>query len=67
MGEERKVYEVMVGNPERKKPLERQRRRWDDGIRLDWGLEWIQLAEKWDGWLALMNTVMNLRVLPSWS
>jgi hypothetical protein len=67
MGEERKVYEVMVGNPERKKPLGRQRRRWDDGIRLDWGLEWIQLAEKWDGWLALMNTVMNLRVLPSWS
>jgi hypothetical protein len=35
MGEERKVYKVLVGNPERKRPLGRPRRRWEDGIRMD--------------------------------
>jgi hypothetical protein len=35
MGEEKKVYKVLVGNPEGKRPLGRPRRRWDDGIRMD--------------------------------
>jgi hypothetical protein len=35
MGEERKVYKVLVGNPEGKRPLGRPKRRWDDGIRMD--------------------------------
>jgi hypothetical protein len=35
MGEERKVYKVLVGNPEGKRPLGRPRRRWEDGIRMD--------------------------------
>jgi hypothetical protein len=35
MGEERKVYKVLVGKPEGKRPLGRPRRRWDDGIRTD--------------------------------
>jgi hypothetical protein len=39
------VYKVLLGNPEGKRPLGRQRRRWDDGIRIDiretdWGV-WI--------------------------
>jgi hypothetical protein len=29
---ERKVYRVLVGKPEGKRPLERPRRRWEDGI-----------------------------------
>jgi hypothetical protein len=29
MEEERKVYGVLMGKPERKRPLGRQRRRWD--------------------------------------
>jgi hypothetical protein len=37
MGEERKVYRVLVGKPEEKRPLGRPRRRWEDGIRLDLG------------------------------
>jgi hypothetical protein len=46
MGEERKVYRVFVGKPEGKRPLERPRRRWVDGIRMyleiAWGcVEWI--------------------------
>jgi hypothetical protein len=45
MGEERKVYKVLVGKPEGKIPLGRPRRRWEDGIRTDfreigWGV-WI--------------------------
>jgi hypothetical protein len=29
MGEERKVYKVLVGKPERKRPLGRPKSRWD--------------------------------------
>jgi hypothetical protein len=35
MGEERKIYKVLVVNPERKRPLGRSRRGWEDGIRID--------------------------------
>jgi hypothetical protein len=35
MGEERKVYKVLVGKPEGRRPLGRPRRRWEDGIRMD--------------------------------
>jgi hypothetical protein len=37
MGEDRKVYKVSVGKPEGKRPLERPRRRWEVGIRMDLG------------------------------
>jgi hypothetical protein len=30
---EKKVYRVLVGRPEGKRPLGRPRRRWEDGIR----------------------------------
>jgi hypothetical protein len=41
-GEERKMYRVLVGNPEGKR-LARPRRRWEDAIRMDlrktgWGV-----------------------------
>jgi hypothetical protein len=35
MGEERNVYRVLMGKPEGKRPLERPRHRWEDGIRMD--------------------------------
>jgi hypothetical protein len=35
IGEERKMYKVLVGKPERKRPLVRPRRRWEDVIRID--------------------------------
>jgi hypothetical protein len=69
MGEERNVYRVFMGKPERKRPLGRPRRRWEDRIRtylreIGWGsVDWIQLAQDRDRWRALANTVMNLRVL----
>ena len=35
MEERRGVYRVLVGKPERKRPLERPRRRWEDNIKVD--------------------------------
>jgi hypothetical protein len=69
MGEERKVYKVLVGKPEGKRPLGRLRRRWEDGIRMDLmeiglgGVYWIRLAQDRDRWWAVVSAVMNLRVL----
>jgi hypothetical protein len=73
MGEGRNVYRVLVGKTEGKRPLGRPRRRWEDGIKMDlgeigWGgVEWIHLAQDRDHWWALVNAVMNLRVLASQS
>jgi hypothetical protein len=69
MGEKRKVYKVLVGKPEGKRPLGRPRRRWEDGIIMDLreirlgGVDWIRLAQDRDRWRAVVSTVMNLRVL----
>jgi hypothetical protein len=69
MGEDKQVYKVLVRKPEGKRHLGRPRRRWEDVIRMDlreigWGsLQWIQLAQDRDRWRALVNTVMNLRIL----
>jgi hypothetical protein len=35
MGEKSKVYKVLVGKHEGKRPLGRPRRRWEDGIIMD--------------------------------
>jgi hypothetical protein len=35
MGEGRTVYRFLVGKPEGKRPLEKPRRRWEDGIKMD--------------------------------
>jgi hypothetical protein len=66
----KKSGKVSVGKPEGKRPLERPRRRWEVGIRMDlreigWGgvVEWIHLAEDRDRWRAVVNAVMSLRVL----
>jgi hypothetical protein len=69
MGEDWKVYKALVGKPEGKTPLGRPRRRWEDGIRMDlrkigWrSVEWIQFPQDRDRWQAVVNTVMNLRIL----
>jgi hypothetical protein len=53
---------------EGKRPLRRPRRRYEDNIGIDlrevgWeDVDWIHLAEDRDKWLALVNTIMNLRV-----
>jgi hypothetical protein len=35
MGEWRNVYRVLAGKPDGMRPLERPRRRWEDGIKMD--------------------------------
>jgi hypothetical protein len=46
MGEERKLYRVLVGKPEgKKRPLGRPRHKWEDGIRMDLG------ETAWEVWI----------------
>jgi hypothetical protein len=63
----RSVYKILVGKFERKRPLGKPRRRWEDNIRIafgeigwegvDW---WVHLAQDRDQWGVVVNTVMNL-------
>ena len=68
MGEERGMHRVLVGKPERKRPLGRPRRRWQDNIKMDLqevgggGGDWMELAQDTDRWRAFVNTIMNFRV-----
>jgi hypothetical protein len=67
--EDRKVYKVMVGKSEGKRPLGRPRCRWEDGIRMvlrEIGLgcvDLIGMAQDRDRWRAVVSAVMNLRVI----
>jgi hypothetical protein len=67
-GEKKNPYRILVGKPERKRPLGTPRRRWEDNIRMDFreigwsGVDWIDLFQDRDQWRALVNTVMNLWV-----
>jgi hypothetical protein len=67
MGEKRGACRVLVGKPVGGRPLGSPRRRlriilkcifekWDGDI------DWIDVAQGRDRWLALVNTMMNLRV-----
>jgi hypothetical protein len=68
MGEGTKVYRVLVGKSEEKRPL--NDRGVDGRMGLEWILgrwaggcvEWICLAQDRDRWRALVNAVMKLRV-----
>jgi hypothetical protein len=56
MGKERKVYKVLAGKPERKRPLGRPRCRWEDGFRIDFRVKGVWSGFDWlwrgiAGWL----------------
>jgi hypothetical protein len=67
-GERMNAYRILVGKPEGRRPLGRQRLRWVGNIKMDlkeieWdGIDWIDLTQDRDHWRALVNTVMNLRI-----
>jgi len=69
MGERRGVDRVMLGKPKGKRPLEKQRHRWEDNIKMDlqeFGCEgeeglhisWLRIER----WLAIVNAEMHLWV-----
>ena len=57
-----------MGKPEGKRPLARPRHGWEEYIKMDLqevgceDMDWIDLAQDWDRWRALVNSVMNLQV-----
>ena len=68
MGEERGVYRVLVGKPERKRPLGRLVCRWVHNIRMDFQevgcgyVDWIGVAQDRDRWQTLVSAVKRLQV-----
>jgi hypothetical protein len=69
MGEMRNGYTILVRKRERKRTLKRPRCRGVENIIMDlrevgWGgVECMHMAQDRDQWLALVNTLMNLRIL----
>jgi hypothetical protein len=68
-GEKRNACRILVGKPEGKEPPGRPRYRWVDNSKMDLteiesgDIYWIDLAQDRDQWRALVNMVINLRVL----
>ena len=68
MDEGRSAFKILTGNPTRKRPLGRPRRRLEDNIRMDLeeiGINvgnWIDSAQDRNYWRALVNAALNLRV-----
>ena len=62
------MHTGFVGETLGKRPLGIPRRTSDDNIEMDhqevgWGIDWIHLLQNRDTWRALMNAIMNLRVM----
>jgi hypothetical protein len=64
----RGAYNILVGRPERRRPLGRPRHRREDNIKMDLreigfgDVDWIHWAQDRARWRALVNTVINIRV-----
>jgi len=61
MGRSRDVYRVLMGKPEGKRPFGRTMFKWEDNIKMGpqkvecEGMDWIDLAQDRDRWLAVAN------------
>jgi hypothetical protein len=69
MAEIRNAYKILFRTADGKRPFGRHRGRWEDNIRMDLreigyeDLGWIRVGQDRDQWWAVVNTVMNFRVL----
>jgi hypothetical protein len=60
---EKNEYRLLVGKPEGRRALGRPRRGWVDLVERGWsGMDWIDLDQVTEKWIALVNAAMNLRV-----
>jgi hypothetical protein len=68
MVDNRNAYRILVAKPEGKRQLGRPGPMWVDNIKMDlreigWDvMDWFDLAQDRVQWVALVNTVMDLRV-----
>jgi hypothetical protein len=57
-----------VKTPDGKRPSGIPRRRREDNIKMGlqefgWGgMDWMDLAQDWDGWPVFVNVIINLRI-----
>jgi hypothetical protein len=63
----RGAYKILVGKPERKRPLGRRKLRWEDNIKMDLqdvgcGMDWIDQAQDRVRLQAVVIGAVNLRV-----
>jgi hypothetical protein len=67
-GDKRNACRLLVGKPEGKRLLGSPRHRSVDSIRIDlqevgWGdVDWIGVAQEWNRWRALVNSVLNISI-----
>ena len=70
--EGRSAFIILIDSPAGKRPSERPRRRWEDNIRMDLkeiGIDtrnWVDSAQDWDYWRALVNAALYLSKLANW-
>ena len=68
-GERTGVYIILVRKPDGEKSFGRNRCRWKDNVKMDLKdlgrrcMDWIDLPQNRKSWWALVNAVMNLRVI----
>ena len=67
-GSKERCIQDFGGETRGERPLRRSMRRWEENIKMDLEevgrrvTDWMELAEEWDSWRALVIAVMNLRV-----
>ena len=64
----RNAHRILIGEPDRNRPLGRPRHRWEDNIKMDSREvgcdtgDWIDLTQDRGQWQAYVSVVMNLQV-----